>query len=362
MVERGELGKAVARYFSVVLLTGALGVMALAADFRTNTSQTCAMCHTMRPQYYTWKTSSHAAATDCFTCHLSPGLDGAWQMTQDLARMVQRQISGTYPFPVLMLTYLDDASCRDCHTPARPVSAGGAFQIPHQPHTDMRVRCTACHNAVAHGGVSAKSETRKTPAYRWDAELARQKMDEARAAPLKEDCMGCHYLRRVSNSCNVCHADGMIPGNHLAQDFLLTHGAQARADLQSCNVCHGMQGKRRINLQHYPEVERYARVNAFCRDCHAQRPAGHGEGLWQGHGRAALLDQRRCLACHDNQEGFELPPPALTTCASCHPSGHRPGWQQRHSLPPDPQVNDGCWTCHNRDFCRRCHVFWEQGN
>jgi nitrate/TMAO reductase-like tetraheme cytochrome c subunit len=362
MVERGELSKAVARYFTVVLLTGALGIMALAADLQTNASRTCAMCHTMQPQYYTWKVSSHAAATTCFTCHLSPGLEGAWRMARDLGRMAQRQVSGTYALPVRMLVYLEDSGCRNCHSAGRVVSAASEFQIPHQPHTDSKVRCTACHNAVAHGGVSGTEEARRTAFLRWNTDLARRAMDRSRAEPLKEDCMGCHYLRRVSNSCVVCHDNQMVPEDHRRPDFTETHGAAARTDLGSCNFCHGMVGDRRLSLQRYPNVEQYARANGFCRDCHAIRPASHGEGRWRGHGRAALRDRKGCLACHNDQQGFGLPAPAPTTCASCHPSGHVPGWQQRHGLPPDPQVDEGCWTCHNRDFCQRCHIFWEQGN
>lgn len=355
MSHNSQLAQAVFRFFVAILVAGFLGFSALAVDLQENVSSSCAFCHTMRPQYYTWQASSHAAATDCLSCHRQPGIDGALQLTRDLGRMAFQQVRGTYVSPLRMLKPLEDGACLACHSYDRPTTPGGEFYIPHQPHTEMNVSCVSCHSAVAHGDIGRRGMTALIPERDWDTSVAKEQLARTRLEPLKESCMGCHYLRRVSNSCTVCHAESMIPPDHLADDFAVDHGDEAFADLGSCNFCHGMTGRRRLSIRQYPEVAQYAKANRFCFDCHARRPASHGTLPWREHGEAARGNEDSCLACHDNQANFDLPAPATTTCASCHPSTHREGWQVRHSLVPGVRIQDSCWMCHYRPGCQRCH-------
>ncbi|WML46921.1 NapC/NirT family cytochrome c [Neobacillus sp. PS3-34] len=48
----------------------------------TSNSKFCSSCHEMKPEYYTWKASTHSEV-DCVSCHIEPG-PKIWQRTKPM--------------------------------------------------------------------------------------------------------------------------------------------------------------------------------------------------------------------------------------------------------------------------------------
>jgi hypothetical protein len=112
--------------------------------------------------------------------------------------------------------------------------------------------------------------------------------------------------------------------------WLQNHGRAARADEQSCLVCHSDR--------------------TSCIQCHQDTPPRSHTPAWvkRSHGLEARFSRESCAACHRED-----------SCTACHqttpPSSHRPGWNGtaaggqggQHCLSCHYPVSDtSCFTCH----------------
>ncbi len=77
------------KFMTLTLLFLALffsvGVFGLEA---TSSSKFCSSCHEMKPEYYTWKASSHSEV-DCVNCHTEPGIK---QTAKDKAGLIVKAV------------------------------------------------------------------------------------------------------------------------------------------------------------------------------------------------------------------------------------------------------------------------------
>lgn len=127
----------------------------------------CGSCHTMRPQFYNWKYSSHSRVT-CYACHVSPGL---WWLTRD--HLVDGPMGIFFEVEIGLAGFRWDDStalnstshagqtgikssrCLRCHDMAtRPVTATKGLKIDHMAHLRRNIACTWCHNRVTHWRVA----------------------------------------------------------------------------------------------------------------------------------------------------------------------------------------------------------------
>lgn len=346
--------------FLVLLLVTFLTMLVLTADITQNSPEFCSRCHTMKPEYYTWKASSHSNF-GCTECHRGEGARGAYNFARDLLRWTHAEITGSYIRPIRLFRSIDDDVCFRCHTYNRQTTASGDLIIPHEQHTDRRVRCVSCHSAIAHGDIARRSVTRKIDYADWDKDQGLQEMARELVQPSMDDCMACHYRRRVSTECGVCHENMTGPDHHRLPDFAYNHGTFAREELADCNFCHGYTGARKMQVRENTTVLVYTRQNRFCLSCHRVRPESHGGGemFRITHGQRVKAGVKReddCLVCHDNNV-VDLPVAAQTTCAGCHPARHGSAWRDRHL----PKVAEGehisyrCLNCHAARTCLGCH-------
>lgn len=338
-----------------------LFVLVLLSDISQTPAGVCGACHTMLPYYHTWQASSHSRQT-CVACHAEPGWRGSLELAADLARFAYVQATGTYILPLRLLTGIGDAACLRCHTFNRGTSAAGDLIIPHADHSAGQVRCISCHAGAAHGNIGRRRVTAAIPSSDWNLLEGRRQMGRGFTAAPKEDCMVCHFNRRVTLSCADCHREDKTPAGHLAEDFLLTHGALAR-ETGDCHRCHAYDARgRKITVYPGENLAAYTRRNDFCLDCHRQRPASH-QPDFRNHGPAAADNVAGCMICHDNQAQAALPEASAVYCGSCHPSPHRAGWQERHNrrrrgarIFPGQTLSSACFSCHQRYVCLNCHV------
>lgn len=239
-----------------------------------------------------------------------------------------------------------DASCRLCHaqmpgpvtqshnerpvlTPSRYVQERyriGTITFSHGKHVSQA--CESCH-----GGLS--QSTRAVQSH----------------LPEMAQCMTCHNDTQASAACETCHQDLPLPWLTKRQgeswpfphppQWQTAHGPGARAQQESCQLCHTAQ---------------------TCESCHQTTlPLDHvGPGWNNGmHGRKALLDRERCATCHTQ--------PSCERCHSVAPASHTRGFMNPYDVSASPEGvqrhrsmaqkdTRACLTCHEfTPDCSTCH-------
>lgn len=342
----------------------------------TSSSQFCSSCHEMKPEYYTWKASSHNEV-DCVSCHIEPGVKN---LAEDKAQGVvelYKNMTNNYTAPIQMPKDIPNSACEKCHNmKTRQVTPSGDLIIPHDKHLAKDIKCTACHSGVAHGKIAERNVTFKSDYSKWDDALGKSMMSDVKfTSPKMDACMDCHRARDVSTACKTCHKTGMEPKDHKKADFKTgSHGKLAEKDVKRCNTCHqymsdtdikGMQDASPTELflssgktkQTTMTVQEYTKENTFCKTCHQQRPPSHVKGFSSLHGPLAQKDSQRCLTCHDSlKTGFNKT--TNITCSSCHPAMHAgKNYKEHHpiDLSGVTQPAESCYTCHNKRRCTLCH-------
>lgn len=342
----------------------------------TSSSKFCSSCHDMKPEYYTWKASTHSEV-ECTNCHIEPG---AKNLAKDKAEgLVQafKNVTNTYTAPIQMPKEIPNSACERCHNmKTRQVTTSGDLIIPHDKHLAKDIKCTQCHSGVAHGKIAERNVTFKSDYSKWDDSLGKSMMSDVKfTSPKMDVCIECHKARDVSTACKTCHTTGMVPKSHKQSDFKSdNHGKIAEKDVKKCNSCHQLMSDDEIKgLEDEPASQQflskgttksksvsaqdYAKENTFCKKCHSTKPPSHNRGWSNSHGAIAKQNTQKCLTCHDYQKtGFNQI--NNITCSGCHPAKHE-GKYYKSQHPIDlagiksPQAL--CYTCHDQSKCESCH-------
>jgi nitrate/TMAO reductase-like tetraheme cytochrome c subunit len=352
-------------------------IIAVTAIQLTMSPQFCSMCHEMKPEYYTYKASSHQNIK-CTDCHIEPGIDKLVIHKVTALKEVYLHVTGTFYSPIKMKHPIKDSICQKCHNMEnRSVTPTGDLIIPHAKHANERIACAKCHKGVAHGSIADKSVTFSSDYDKWDESLGQAFMSETKSvSPSMDICMNCHRLRKGPLACKACHTTGMVPVNHKSEEFKNGgHGKNAAKNLYYCDSCHSYMSYEKIEgMEKKPKfqefldkgkknqvpmtVDNYAKVNTFCKNCHSKRPPSHKKDFFlMNHGQEGNVDTKRCMTCHNFTAMSNAPVTALA-CNSCHPSTHGKDWKKGHypfPIPPNPVPNQECYKCHNADLCTRCH-------
>jgi nitrate/TMAO reductase-like tetraheme cytochrome c subunit len=342
----------------------------------TSNSSFCATCHEMKPEYYTWKASTHAEV-DCVNCHTQAGTE-AKNVATNKANIIADTVShqptdnGT---PIQMTSDIQNSACEKCHNMAtREVTPSGDIIIPHEKHMAKGIECTQCHSGVAHGKIADRRMTYPTDYDKWDSSLGNAAMTDLQyTRPDMDICMGCHKARNVSTSCKTCHKTGMVPKSHIDTFKAKTHGLLAQKNIKLCDSCHGYMSSTKITgLEEVSAIDiilnknnstnqtlsafDYAKQNTFCKKCHSKRPASHTSKWIEDHHTEASKNTKQCLACHNYQAVGKYRTKAVS-CSTCHPSIHTDFNGVGHPIPlkQNQKITSLCYTCHNKTTCSSCH-------
>jgi nitrate/TMAO reductase-like tetraheme cytochrome c subunit len=342
----------------------------------TSSSQFCSTCHEMKPEYYTWKASTHSEV-DCVSCHTDPALKKLAKDKADGIVELYKNQTNTFTAPIHMTKEIPNSACNKCHDMSkRQVTPSGDLIIPHDKHINKGIECVQCHSGVAHGKIADRKMTFQADYDKWNQEVGTSAMADTKfTSPDMDTCMECHKARNVSTACKTCHTTGMVPKSHKQPDFKTkTHGVLAGKQLKECNECHKYMSTDKLEgydnaspLDKYLKQDSqqqkknqydYAKENTFCQNCHLVRPESHENGFINKHGKLVEANQNTCLACHDIKR-TSSPSKNPVNCSSCHPSSHskNPNWRNNHPI----QVGnikgpiELCYTCHVKQSCKSCH-------
>ncbi|PKM82045.1 MAG: hypothetical protein CVU89_06815 [Firmicutes bacterium HGW-Firmicutes-14] len=351
-------------------------------------SKVCAGCHMMKPEYNTWRVSSHSGVS-CVSCHIAPGPWGVLKGYADGVKNIYSMAVGNYVSPITMLTPTSDAACERCHdVREQKKSKSGSLVVAHELHKKIKVPCFKCHRGIAHGRISERSVTFESDYKKWDVTLGEFMMEENQYTdPEMDMCFSCHRLRNAPLECKACHIRSVLPDAHRDEGFQNGgHGKRAAENLKACDNCHRFMSDQNQNTEglkedktyleyigaakkqeDYVSVISYSRTNSFCKACHGKRPPSHDSRYIEKHGPLAEQNKKRCATCHDNyvipgaqSQSGQSTIVTQTGCNKCHPSIHQYSYQWKKGyhptdLPANPRITRSCYTCHPEGTCSGCH-------
>lgn len=369
----------------------------------TTTYWFCAeICHAVQDDsIFSYNNSTHSKVS-CVSCHMPAGANPVSYLIHKVEALKElpMTIMGTYEIPlnghshVSQSAYMmPDIQCTQCHNLAnREVTPSAGIIIDHDVHTEAGVRCTLCHNRIAHReeGIELINKDPKT----GELNVGHVNFMEMTA------CYRCHGLEQGSpapGTCSSCHpADFKLkPKSHDVASFLKgKHGKmfteqedQVKETLEEYHLDaaptpevkteqveallheeggHGDEGYPLAPVKAINECYT-CHEQKFCNDCHGM-PVPHtaefvtpkSAGDAAGHPVAAK-DKKlaaKCVMCHgaDDKTAF---------CSDCH-HGASMGWKydaksdwtskQHPSAVADKGVAACTEKCHTIKFCNDCHA------
>jgi nitrate/TMAO reductase-like tetraheme cytochrome c subunit len=341
---------------------------------KASSSKFCSSCHEMKPEYNTWKASTHSEV-DCVNCHKEPGVKQIAKVQADGIIKNLRNEKVTSAAIIRMTKEIPNSACEKCHNMStRQVTPSGDIIIPHDQHLDKNIKCIQCHSNVAHGEIADRNMTFRTDYDKWDSKVGKAAMADLKfTRPTMETCMDCHIARKITTECKACHTSGMEPESHNKADFKTqSHGLLAKTDLTECNSCHKymstapLEGYGTVStidkylnqdsVQLDKNEHTYAKENTFCQACHNKRPPSHNNTFIGSHGAQASKNQEKCSTCHDENKTTTAGSNTVN-CSTCHQMKHLDKWREDHPIPVEnvkkPEAR--CYTCHVEKTCTACH-------
>ncbi len=178
-----------------------------------------------------YRNGSHNQVS-CLNCHMPAGANpivflihkveaGVGELPITIGNSFEVPLNPESKLALSDITF-PDTQCTQCHDlRTRPVTSSSGIIFNHTTHSDLKIRCTFCHNRVGHNedGLTLKGVQPKTgeKAYPHVNYLS------------MDGCFRCHSQERgavASGKCTVCHMDtaNLKPASHNPADFLHTHG------------------------------------------------------------------------------------------------------------------------------------------
>jgi nitrate/TMAO reductase-like tetraheme cytochrome c subunit/nitrate reductase cytochrome c-type subunit len=370
------------RYKLLKIMTLTLFFLALFASIgftglkATSSSSFCSSCHEMKPEFYTWKASTHSEV-DCVNCHVKQGVKNLANEKKEVIVDAYKKKMGTYISPIHMASQIPDSSCERCHNVnTREFTPSGDIIIPHVKHKNKGIQCVQCHSGVAHGKVADRKMTYQADYDRWDQKLGTAAMSDFKfIRPDMDTCMECHEARKATLQCKACHETTMVPKTHKTETFKAGgHGKIQPSELKICEKCHSYMSTEKYDLfkedpvyQKYLKnettsssisvtVPQYAKTNTFCKKCHGKKPVSHKIPAFITKHGTLSKDTKRCFTCHENRITSDSPVTKVQ-CSTCHKMKHKENWRKGHPIEVSENQRFGkfCLKCHVEKTCASCH-------
>lgn len=168
----------------------------------------------------------------CLDCHLPSNANPVlflYHKVESAVGELPMTFANTFEVPInkeskvsLSSIEFPDTQCTQCHdVESRQINTTDGLIFDHKTHSDLKIRCTFCHNRTAH------------PEKDLTLVLVQPKTGE-KAVPhpdymSMDACFRCHSLDNgavASGKCSFCHSDtsNLVPASHSASDYLYSHG------------------------------------------------------------------------------------------------------------------------------------------
>ncbi|MBK5211026.1 MAG: NapC/NirT family cytochrome c [Coriobacteriia bacterium] len=262
------------------------------------------ICHSVQDDTIgSYQRSAHSNVS-CIACHLPANANPLVYAIHKVEALPElpMAIFGNYTLPLnaesevsMSKKLFPDTQCTQCHDlSTREVTPSSGIIIDHTAHADEGVRCTMCHNRVAHNESGDWSPTGVNP---------KTKEPSAKHADFltMTACYRCHGLEKGSpapGTCLTCHPKtfNFKPSDHATADFMKNHGKLAKAEVEKVAEATKETGVPSPTAdEKFASVEKLAaqKNDKSSKDDATLAPVG-------------TID--RCYSCHDK----------ATFCDKCH--------------------------------------------
>ena len=250
--------------------------------------------------------------------------------------------------------------CHDLSTTAINPSAG--IIIDHDVHAENDVKCTLCHNRVAHNDEAVE--------YTLPGDTKHENW------MTMDGCFRCHSQAadaKAPGACSACHPTDykLTPASHETTSWYAQYGesgghAKAAKD-ESASVAaapvHTEEGEAEENKDAEPTLPPAAAINscytchkqAFCDDCHGGLAMPHPADFKTNHSKTGYANPELCGNCHARTAAEAK---GTAFCNACHHPSSKPGqpWLVSHPGTVRDKGADQCFECHDETQCSYCHV------
>jgi hypothetical protein len=351
--------------FLVAFVIVALGV--------TSTYWFCSsVCHSVQDDSINQYNRSTHAKVSCMVCHMPVGADPVTYVLHKAEALGELYLTATgkYELPLnkgshLAMAGFTTTHCTQCHAlENRKVTPSAGIIINHEVHTNAGIRCTWCHNRIAHN-VDGYTPILKDP---QTGELSTNNPNFISM----DGCFRCHSLEdgaKIPGNCDACHTPefDLKPADHKTEGFMKEHGKAAleqekkveEAKAENAKAGEGGHGVS-DPTDTYPLPKDISEVNScytchaqkFCDDCHGVTMP-HPADFRKTHGTGENINVNTCTTCHSKN-----------ACESCH-HGEAIGWKDykpaasfisQHVEATRAVGATACFECHDPTFCSACHV------
>jgi len=269
---------------------------------------------------------------DCHTDSRGVAVAGAALVGDFYRGLIKRPDEPMY----IELTSPRSEACLECHNWDWSDNASRTAEIPHPAHlrvADEERECVECHKWTAH---------------------EEEYIEEHKEMPFSGVCasFGCHAGWKTVEECQSCHHAVQEDG----PEWVAEHPATVQEsgpngcletchDAEQCRTCH-TTGVR----PEFPEIGPDSGLRAIERE--------HVKADWmEKHGGFALDDDSKCFDCHVS----------VGECNKCHEQrpefhGLESTWLNRHAtyIEDGEMDEQGCLTCHEKEWCEECHEQFEE--
>ncbi|MDR1776179.1 MAG: hypothetical protein LBS17_07055 [Actinomycetes bacterium] len=210
-------------------------MFALVMVFATTSYWFCAeICHSVQDDSISaYKRSTHSQVS-CVSCHMPVGANPVVFLLHKVEALgeLPPTITGTFEVPLnpaSRLAMSEEAfppeTCLQCHRAVPDVTPSFGLQPNHEIHADHDLRCTFCHNRVAH------SESGE-----WEPQTVNPRTGESSWKHVNyismAGCFRCHGQKDgapASGECTNCHVSyhDLRPADHKVDSWKTTHSASA---------------------------------------------------------------------------------------------------------------------------------------
>lgn len=374
----------------------------------TGKPSTCAYCHEIKPDVYSYQKSLHAEVK-CYDCHASDyplaGLTARFGLLGDIYNHFRKDFNVPLNSDGDLGKLIKDRKCENCHSVKRGITPRRGILINHEIHKKNNISCVSCHNRVAHPipitvQVLVKEQISTEVPYRDYMEMEGcMRCHTGKKGEPTDKCDVCHPEQfKLPYNCSACHEEALEqikPRNHLIANYKgKEHAADAKNNYNYCYQCHTKEScddcheenNLKIKLPEakkisFHEPESHFKTNflpplhgdeakdrgkeycyqchnkKYCNDCHNNLVMPHPADFTKEHGKivSKVSFEASCQSCHHSRNVF------------CESGCHHKGWNPKLG-PLDkthPQVValnsvQYCLTCHTSVFCAVCHVSGEK--
>jgi nitrate/TMAO reductase-like tetraheme cytochrome c subunit len=265
----------------------------------------CANCHEMVPEHATFQASAHNEIK-CTQCHIEPGAKNLIVHKVKSLKEVYYHIVGP-PDPIVQTVAVTNASCEQCHSRNRLVTATGDLIVNHKEHVEKGIPCISCHSGVVHAKIVERGINGSSTYAAWTKKNVKKLIGQDYEKPNMGTCIDCHDQVNQGKEPWKDTAYILPEKKHTTEQEAakeVTAGFKPSPEMKAGVLERNLpENTQKTILEALGQQQTDVKLSMECITCHRQIrvPENHDNKDWSGnHGNNAVEQLEECLDCHKN--------------------------------------------------------------